>query len=207
MALPPKRAYDSSARQLQAQQTKERILKIAKKLFESKGFDAVTIEHIAEKADVSEPLIYSLFQSKIGILRTLMDTALPHHNFEALVQEAQKEMVPAKHLALSAKIARQLYDAEKAQLGSLPHASILDPVLKKLAAEREKRRYGRQEESITMIAQQKALAPGLTIAKARDILWALTGRDMYRMLVIERGWTSDDYEKWLAELLVQTLLK
>ena len=207
MALPPKRTYDSSARQHQAQQTKERILKTAKKLFESKGFDAVTIGHIAEKADVSEPIIYSLFQSKIGILRVLMDTALPPQNFEALVQEAHQETTPAKHLGLSAKIARQLYDAEKTQLGSLQHASMLDPVLKKLAAEREKRRYGRQEESITMIAQQKALAPNLTVTTARDILWTFTGRDMYRMLVIERCWTSDDYEKWLAELLVQTLLR
>ena len=27
------------------------------------------------------------------------------------------------------------------------------------------------------------------------------------MLVIERGWSSDEYEHWLAELLIQTLLK
>ena len=35
---------------------------------------------------------------------------------------------------------------------------------------------------------------GLVMAKAHDILWAFTGRDMYRMLVIEQGWSSDEYE-------------
>ena len=46
-----------------------------------------------------------------------------------------------------------------------------------------------------------------SIKKARDILWAFTGRDMYRMLVMEQGWTSDEYEKWLAQLLATTLIK
>ncbi len=54
--------------------------------------------------------------------------------------------------------------------------------------------------------KEKILAKGLTLQKARDILWTLTGRDMYRMLVIERGWTSDEYEKWLAQILVKSLL-
>ncbi len=43
------------------------------------------------------------------------------------------------------------------------------------------------------------------VSKARDILWAFTGRDMYRMFVIEQGWTSEEYETWLAQLLVKML--
>ena len=27
------------------------------------------------------------------------------------------------------------------------------------------------------------------------------------MLVLEQGWSSDEYEKWLTRLLIQTLLK
>jgi hypothetical protein len=34
-----------------------------------------------------------------------------------------------------------------------------------------------------------------------------TGRDIYRMFVLERGWTSDAYEEWLANTLIQTLTK
>jgi hypothetical protein len=34
-----------------------------------------------------------------------------------------------------------------------------------------------------------------------------TGRDVYRMLVLERGWSSDEYEGWLAETLIKALME
>ena len=33
---------------------------------------------------------------------------------------------------------------------------------------------------------------------ARDIFWLLTGGDVYRMLVRERGWSPQKYQNWLA---------
>ncbi len=56
------------------------------------------------------------------------------------------------------------------------------------------------------MANEKAFKESVTFSKIRDIHWAFTGRDFYRMLVVERGWSSDEYEKWLADLLIQTLL-
>jgi hypothetical protein len=50
------------------------------------------------------------------------------------------------------------------------------------------------------------LIKGLSATKARDILWAFTGRDMYRMFVVEQGWESEEYEKWLSKLLINTLI-
>jgi hypothetical protein len=63
------------------------------------------------------------------------------------------------------------------------------------------------QEPIKNLAKENELAPGLDQKKAHDIMWAFTGRDLYRMLVIERGWSSQEYEAWLANLLAQTLLK
>lgn len=206
MSRHKKRTYHSETRKTQAAQTKSRILGSAKSLFQSQGFEGVTIEQIAQAADVSSPTIYGLFQSKRGVLRALMDEALPTDQFETLVKEAMQEKSPKRHLALSAKIARQMYDAERAQMEIFQGAAILSPEFKELEKERELRRYKRQEESIKMIAKAGALLKGLNLSKARDILWAFTGRDMYRMFVIEQGWTSDEYEAWLAQLLVKMLM-
>lgn len=85
-------------------------------------------------------------------------------------------------------------------------ASVLAPELKKLEKEREQRHYKRQEESMKETAAGNSLKKVLSLSKARDILWAFTGRDMYRLLVLERGWTSDEYEMWLADLLINTLV-
>ncbi|MGE0009604.1 MAG: TetR/AcrR family transcriptional regulator [Candidatus Babeliales bacterium] len=202
-----KRSYNADSRQAQAQKNKERILATAQKLFESKGFTKVTIEQIAQKAEVSVPSIYAIFKSKIGILRELIDTALPSTEREALIHRAKTEKSPKERLRITAAITRQLYDAEHAQLGLLQHAAILDPLFKKLQQEREQRRYKRLEESMNIMAQEKGFAKDLTTSQAHDILWAFTGRDLYRLLVIERGWSSNDYEKWLGNTLVKALLK
>lgn len=201
-----KRSYNSESRQEQSQKTKNRILTCAKTLFESKGFDKVTIEEIAREAQISTPSIYALFQSKRGILLALMDEALAPEQHATLVRQVTQEKSPRKRLEITAAIARQLYDAEKAQLSFLRGAAILDPVFKELEFEREQRRYQRQKESTEALAQEGAFLPHLTLTQIRDIIWAFTGRDLYRMLVIERGWSSDEYEKWLAELLIQSLL-
>lgn len=201
-----KRIYNSDSRQAKAEQTRVRILATAKNLFQSKGFEGVTIEQMAQSAEVSAPTIYALFQSKRGVLRALMDEVLPADQFESLVKGSKQEKLPKMRLAISAKIARQMYDAEKAQMDIFQGASILAPEFKELEKERELRRYKRQEESVKTMVKEKSLAKGLSLSRARDILWAFTGRDMYRMFVIEQGWTSDEYEKWLAQLLVKMLL-
>lgn len=205
--LLPKRAYTSQKRQAKAQKTRDNILASAKELFESKGFEEVTIEDIAIKAEVSEPTIYALFQSKSGILRTLIDVAISPEQHELIVQKIEMEGSVSKRLELTAMLSRQIYDAEKAQLGLFRDASILNPEFKKLEVERERRRYKRQDESFKRLAKEKVPSDGLDESKSRDILWALTGRDIYRMLVIEQGWSSDEYEKWLGHVLVQILLE
>lgn len=202
-----KRIYKSDTREASAAQTRLRILEAAKMLFISDGFECVTIEKLAQKAEVSAPTIYALFQSKRGILRALMDEALPTDQREELVEQNKQEKDPKKRLAIAAKIARQMYDAERTLAGLFQGASLLAPEFKELEKERELRRYERQEAAVKALMQEGFLQKGLSVSKARDISWAFTGRDFYRMLVIEQGWSSDEYENWLAELLVKILIQ
>lgn len=201
-----KRPYKSEARNTQAAQTRARILISAKNLFESEGFEYVTIEKIAQASNVSIPTVYSLFQSKRGVLRALMDEALSSDQFNALVEKSLNEKSPEERLGISAKIARQLYDAERAQMNIFQGAAVLAPEFKEFEKEREMRRYNRQEVTIKAMIKEKSLKKDISEVKARDILWALTGRDLYRMFVLEQRWTSDEYEKWLTQLLISTLV-
>jgi AcrR family transcriptional regulator len=201
-----KRVYVSQTRDAQAAKTKSHILKAAKQLFQAEGFDCVTINNLAAAAAVSMPTIYALFKSKRGILQALIDDAFPPEQFAGLVDESMQETLPTKRLNVTAKLARQIYDAERGLMDILRGASVVAPEFKELEQEREKRRYERQGEYVKKMLHEKSLAKGLTLEKARDILWTLTGRDIYRMFVIERKWTSDEYEKWLSQLLIRSLL-
>ncbi|MBS0634720.1 MAG: TetR/AcrR family transcriptional regulator [Verrucomicrobia bacterium] len=201
-----KRAYNGESRKLKAKATRKRILDAAKSLFETEGFEPVTIEKIAKMANVSAPTVYLIFLSKRGILRAIMDDALPVDSFNALVEAEKNESSPTKRLELSAKIARSIYDAERSEMSLTHGVALLAPEFKEQEADKETRRYQRQEENIAHLFTNKQLKATLSLAQARDIAWAFTGRDLYRMLVLDRGWSSDAYEKWLAETLINALL-
>ena len=83
---------------------------------------------------------------------------------------------------------------------------MVAPELAKLEQRRECLRYERQERMIVSLREAGRLAADLDYTTARDIFWMLTGRDIYRMLVRERGWSSQKYQDWLADTLVRSVL-
>lgn len=202
-----KRIYHSNTRDARAFLTRSQILKAAKELFQTKGFDHVTISMLAATAKVAMPTIYALFKSKRGVLAALIDDVLPAEQFSSLVDSSMHEPCPKKRLSITAKLARQIYEAETEFMDILRGATVVAPEFKELEQQREQRRYERQGDYVKKLMQDGSLAKEWTLQKARDILWVLTGRDVYRMFVIERNWTPDEYEKWLGQVLVESLLK
>jgi hypothetical protein len=64
---------------------------------------------------------------------------------------------------------------------------VVAPELAKLEQQRERLRYEKEESMIIFLRDAGRLRPGLSHQTARDIFWMLTGGDVYRMLVHERG--------------------
>ena len=202
-----KRAYNSTARKERARLSREKILESAKLLFANIGYENTTISQIAQNSKVSDPTIYALFKSKLGVLRAIMDECFPKSDHDSFVERAGHEKCPKKRLSIAAKLARQIYDAEIIQSTLLQGAGVLSPELKQLEQEREERRYNRLSSVVEVMSAEKILDDKLNKTKALDIFWTFTGRDIYRLLVIERGWSPNNYETWLAETLSHILLK
>lgn len=51
----------------------EKILSSALELFSARGYDAVGVQEVAERAGVQKPTLYHYFGSKSGLLHTLLD--------------------------------------------------------------------------------------------------------------------------------------
>ncbi len=126
--------------------------------------------------------------------------------YEDAVRQAMSASDPEARLRLAACIARQIHEPLSATFDLLRGAGVVAPELAKLEQERERLRYERQERMIVSLRDAKRLRPGLNHRTARDIFWMLTGRDAYRMLVRERGWSPQQYQEWLADTLVRSLL-
>jgi hypothetical protein len=48
------------------------------------------------------------------------------------------------------------------------------------------------------LARRGGLRSGLDATQAADALYMLTGSETFRQLVMERGWSPDRFEEWLA---------
>jgi len=173
---------------------------------QSEGYAGMTIEAIAQRAEVSAQSVYAIFKSKTGILIELLNQATFGADYEDAVRKALSASDPETRLRLAAPIARQIHDAQSATFDLLRGAGVVAPELAKLEQQRERLRYERQQRMIISLRDAGRLRPGLDHGTARDIFWMLTGRDVYRMLVCERGWSSQKYQDWLADTLVRSLL-
>jgi AcrR family transcriptional regulator len=206
--LPQKkqRTYRSITRDRQAAETRRRIVGAARRLLRHEGFSGMTIDAIAEKANVSVPTVYAIFKSKTGILTALLDESMFGSDYEQIVEYAQSATDSETRLRRATAVARQIRSAQSAAFELMRGAGVVAPELAKLERQRERLRYDRVETVITSLRNSGKLRPGLNHEKARDIFWMLTGGDVYRMLVSERRWTPEQYESWLADSLVKLLL-
>ena len=64
------------------------ILNAALDLFHARGYDAVGVQEIVERAGVTKPTLYYYFGSKLGLLKSLLETG--YQILEAGVLEASR---------------------------------------------------------------------------------------------------------------------
>ncbi|MDP3445769.1 MAG: TetR/AcrR family transcriptional regulator [Ignavibacteria bacterium] len=62
-------------RQIQAQHTKDKVYSVAIQLFETKGFENITVDEICSVANVSTGTFYNVFKSKYEILDHIFELA------------------------------------------------------------------------------------------------------------------------------------
>lgn len=203
---PGKRPYVSARRVQGAADTKDRVLQASKALFARHGIDGVTIAQIAEQADVAVSTVYALYKSKDGILRAIMRAVLFGQRFQAAAERSKDLSDAVGFVAHTASVARAIYEGESTELGLVRGASAFSPALRKLEHEFETIRYEMQEQRLRMLFDQASQRKGLSFDEARRVMWMLTSRDVYRMLVLEGGWAPDRYEAWLSEMLVTALV-
>ena len=83
-----------------------------------------------------------------------------------------------------------------------------DPELKALADEFERRRADHMRAFVAEALEATgALRPGLSADRAADIVWAMNSPEFFLLLVRDRGWDADSFERWLAETWTRLLIQ
>src|SRR5205823_14628627 len=86
-----RRPYRSLVRQRQAGDTRRRIVEATRQLLQREGYAGMTIEAIAQRAEVSAQSVYAIFTSKTGILIALLDKSTFGCYLEEVVRPTTSE--------------------------------------------------------------------------------------------------------------------
>ena len=209
----PKRRYDSPRRREQAATTRLEILEAAQRLFERDGYAATTMAAIAAEARVALKTVYVAFETKSGVLRALWNLRLRGGRGDVPVgqQQRYREVVeepgPERQLRLNARNSRAGKLRVAALVEVIRSAAPVDPDIEALWTRIGTEYHANQRVIVESLNEKGVLRPDLDVERATDILWTLVHPNLWQLLVGERGWTPDQYEKWCGDVACSQLLR
>lgn len=199
-------------RQARTRLARRAVLDAAATLFLERGYGATTIEAISRVSDVPQATVYRLFSSKQGILKELLDASVAGDDEPVPVAERPhvrsrlRAADPRERLAGLAAVSVEINTRTASIYRILVSAAGSDSDASALLDELTQQRQEGQGRVATSLARSGALRLGLRARDAADLIHALASPELYRLLVIDRQWSPDRFERWLTAALTDQLL-
>lgn len=210
MPPPVKRRYDATRRRQGAARTRAAILDAARELFTERGYTATPMTAIAERAGVALDTVYASVGRKPALARLLIETAISGTG-QAIPAEL-RDYVQAIQAAPDAETKIATYAAAMAviaprmaiMLAIIQQAAPTEPELAALWDQIAERRAANMHRFVADLATVTPLR--LDPGEAADIIWATNAPELYQLLVRQRGWSPQRYERFLADTWRRLLL-
>jgi TetR/AcrR family transcriptional regulator, regulator of cefoperazone and chloramphenicol sensitivity len=199
------RPYRSTLRAEQAAQTRLRIRRAARELFQQRGFADTTIAQIAEAAGVAVPTVYATYRSKGGVVGAILEDleqAADQAGWEERIVAASD---PARQLRLFVAWIRAFFESGAPVLRAAMDARS-DPDVAAMVARGDANRLAGTTELAAHWAGSGALRPGLAAPEAARSLWLLTSAEQFLLATDVLGWSPEEYERWLAARAHEAIL-
>jgi AcrR family transcriptional regulator len=184
----------------------------ARELFLERGYGATTVDAISDHAEVPPATVYRLFSSKHGILKSLLDVSIvgDHEDVPMADRPEVQSLVdnpnPREQLAGFVGITVRVNERIAPLYRILTSAAGTDPDAAGLLDELTRQRQRGQRTIARSLARAGALRPELRERDAADLIHALMSPELYQLLVVDRAWNADRYQRWLARTLGDQLL-
>jgi AcrR family transcriptional regulator len=206
-----RRSYSGTGSQARTRLARTAVVDAARALFLERGYAGTTIEAISDLSDVPPATVYRLFSSKLGILKGLLDVSIAGDDDAVPLQDRPRVRAvladpdPRNQLSGFAGLARGIMSRTEPIHQILVSAAGADPGAAALLAEQTRHRQQGQAGIARSLARVGALRPELRERDAADIIHALMSPEVYRLLVGDRGWSPQRYERWLSRILIDQL--
>ena len=204
-----RRPYNADGRAGQARLRRQRVLAAALASVGTLGYAATTMPLLAQQAGVSVEFIYKTFGDKPTLVRQLLDFAAAGDDepipvaarpaVQAMIAEPDASAV----LGLYAGMAATINGRGGPLILALAAAAPTDPRLAEIWQTSQQQRLAGTRALLANVAAKATLR--IPLEAAQDVVWALTGPELHRLLVSERGWSPEAYSSWLADCLCGSL--
>jgi AcrR family transcriptional regulator len=199
-----RRRYDARSRQIQARETRDRVLVVARRLFVEHGYAGTSVARIAQEAGVSTPTVFAGFRSKVNLLKEAVDTAIAGDTDDRPLRE--RPVLRRIHEAATfAEVVQRMADAFAEVAGrAYPILAVLhgaadsDPQLAALVHELNRQRLAGAGLLAETIADR--LGRG-DVEDIRDALYVLQSPLQYGLIVRDLGRPPGWYRDWVARQL------
>ncbi len=207
-----KRSYRSSLREEQARTTRRAIVEAGTALFVERGFAGTTVDAIAERAGVSRKTVFTSVGGKVGLLKLAIDWALVGDDepvaldARPVVRELERETDPHRAVVMWAQMVTGIAARLALLHPVLTAAADVDEQAAELNAVSERNRLGGARGFVEQLHSLGALPGDLSVERAAAMASLLMDPLGYRRLVLEDGWTADEYADWVARLAAASFL-
>jgi len=201
-----RRRYISPQRQAKAEATRRRILDAAASLFVEAGYGRTSAASLARAAGVCEASVFAVFGSKANLLvEVIRDRVSGHSDFPLRTQASWQAFAVAadKEPAISAfaAVVAGAHDRSWRLLTVAAAAAEGDDEL----ATAVRGGAARRHKDCGWLVREVLGIPDPDAVRATDAVWTLISVENYRHLVVERGWSDEEYQNWLTAVLMTIL--
>lgn len=192
-------------RQRHALQTRAEILAAARELFVEHGYAQTTVVQIAHRAGVAVQTVYSSVGAKAELLIALLEVSRSGAGVQQRDRAAIESADPREILRIGNGTLRAVIEGSGDVFRLLIDNAAADP---DVGAAWEQARGHIQmgvQAGVQRLAEVGALAPGMSVERAVDIISVVFSPVVYLGL-LDRGWTHDEIETLFEDMVVATIL-
>ena len=193
-----------------AQQTHQRIVDAATRLFLERGYVATTIDAIAQAADVAVETVYARSRTKTNLMVAVKDAAVTEGGQVPLRQRPELPPSPPKPASAGSCRSRPPFPPDArtnlAGIRAAPRCSRSRRHPQGAPTAEIDRRRDFQKTLLDLVRAHGPLRDSLTPSQAADTYSALASPELYLLLTTHHGWTPGQFQTWLADSLQRLLL-
>ena len=200
----PVRAYRLGKRQERVDETRRRIIEIARKMFVEDGFHGVGLEDLARRAGVGRKTIYYQFGSKLGLLESLVADLGERGGVGDFVAAALSEPDIARAVVFFVESNCAFWEREYPVIRAFATLAASDADARLLVDQV----YAQRREDLGSLARRARRAAdlrhGWTAARLADSWWLLTSFETYDLLR-RMGKSASEASRLLCDLCLSLI--